>query len=90
MAVTTEVLTIGLSVGDWAEIKGCYVHTLVQKESEKGEGRLQSIAVVLLSNIPNPQKWDITVKKDKITFSKRKALSLFLSPEVSESAIIHF
>lgn len=34
--VTTEVLTIGLSVGDWAEIKGCYVHALAQKEGEKG------------------------------------------------------
>lgn len=31
MAVTTEVLTIGLSglsEGDWVEIKGCYVHAL--------------------------------------------------------------
>lgn len=68
MAVTPEVLTIGLSGGDWAEIKGCYVHALVQKEGEKGEGRLQSIAVVLLSNIPNPQKWDITVKKRQNNF----------------------
>lgn len=93
MAVTTEVLTLGLSglsVGDWAEIKGCYVHALARKEDEKGEGRLQSIAMVLLSNIPNPQNGIQRSKKDKITFSKRKALSLFLSPEVSESGIIHF